>query len=265
MPERPFVRSPECRRHEWIRRLLEGPGDLDGDGGGDGSGAGLDYDLGGWHLGVIAVGDGAPPAVRGLAAAVDRRLLSVEHGQESVWAWLGGSERVALGELQRALVGAVGTGSQPPLVLALGEPARGIDGWRVTHQQAQAALAVALRRDEARPAPTRYGDVALLASALKDVLLGGALIDVYLEPLEDSRGSGSVLRETLRAYLGTERGISSAAAALGVTRRTVENRLRTIEERLGRTLHPCPPELEVALSLDALGGPIAVQRRPPSA
>jgi DNA-binding PucR family transcriptional regulator len=135
------------------------------------------------------------------------------------------------------------------VMLALGEPGRGLAGWRLTHRQAQAALLVALRRPRRC---TRYADVALLASALTDEALATVLIDVYLAPLEDSRGSGPVLRETLRAYLGAERSVSSAAAALGVVRKTVEKRLRTIEEKLGRSLHPCPAELEIALELDEL-------------
>jgi hypothetical protein len=39
---------------------------------------------------------------------------------------------------------------------------------------------------------------------------------------------------------------------LGVVRNTVESRLREIEERLGRPLHTCSAQLEVALRLDAL-------------
>ena len=77
---------------------------------------------------------------------------------------------------------------------------------------------------------------------------------MYIAPLEDSRGSGPVLRETLRAYLAAEHSASSAAAKLNVVRTTVVNRLRTIEERFGRTLHPCPAELQVALQLDEIGG-----------
>jgi len=210
---------------------------------------------------VIAAGAGAAPAVRELALRADRRLLSVAQGEQSMWAWLGGRERFAVGEIERVIdSGSHPPGSHPPegasfpegVVLAIGEPGWGIEGWRATHQQAQAALVVALRRRESRPAATRYADVALLASALKDGLLGRALLEVYIAPLEDSRGSGPGLLLTLRAYLASECNASSAAAALGVARRTVENRLRTIEERLGRTLHPCPAEIEVALELDEL-------------
>jgi hypothetical protein len=264
-------RPPLERRAEQVRRLLEG---------GVVEGPGLDYEIEDrWHLGVIAAGAAAAQAVRGLAVSSDRRLLSIAQDGGLVWAWLGGRERFAVGELERAVadgigsqrIGSGGRESHSSLVLALGEPAPGLQGWRATHQQAQAALVVAQRRNriprnrsprDGNPrngipstpgAVTRYADVALLATALNDELLASALLDVYIAPLEDSRGSGPVLRETLRAYFAAERNASSAAAALGVVRNTVDNRLRAIEEQLGRTLHPCPAELEVALQLEELG------------
>jgi hypothetical protein len=243
--------SPEQRRVEDVKGLLDG---------GDSEHSELDYDLRGWHLGAIALGAGAGDVVRELAAAVDRRLLSVTQGEQSVWAWLGGRERLPPGEIERAITGMDGMRSHPPdgVVLALGEPGDGVEGWRVTHRQAQAALLVALRRREPSGV-TRYGEVALLAFALKDEALAASLVEIYIAPLADSRNGGPVLRQTLRAYLAAECNVSSAAAALGVVRKTVEGRLRTIETRLDRTLHPCPAELEVALELDELG----VTSRPP--
>jgi hypothetical protein len=265
-------RSPEQRRSERVRRLLDGATI---------EGSELNYELDAWHLGVIALGEGAAHAVRELAAGVDRRLLSVQQSEHSVWAWLGGRGRLALVDVERAIemgshppidaIGLGGTGlgemgsyASEGVVFALGEPAQGIEGWRLTHRQAQAALAVALRRrgisspTHEGVTVTRYADVVLLATALKDEALARTLIDIYIAPLEDSRGNGQVLRETLRAYLAAEHSVSSAAAALGVVRKTVASRLRTIEGRLGRSVHPCPAELKVALLLDEL------DRAPPS-
>ncbi len=232
-------RSLEQRRAQRVRGLLAGGAAVELS-----EVAELDYELDAWHLGVIARGEGAREAVDGLSASVDRRALCVASGEETVWAWLGGYRRMEVAALEPALSG-LGEVS-----FAVGEPARGVAGWRLTHQQAQAALAVALRR----PRPlTRYADVALLAGVLKDEALAAALIDIYVAPLEDDRGNGVVLLQTLRAYLVAERNVSSTAAALQIARRTVENRLHTIEERLGRTLHPCPVEIEVALELDRIG------------
>jgi hypothetical protein len=92
-----------------------------------------------------------------------------------------------------------------------------------------------------------YADVALLASILRDDLVATSLHKLYLEPLERARDGGKVARETLRAYFAAERNISSTAAALGVDRRTVRNRIRAIEELLGRPLKGSVAELEIAL------------------
>jgi DNA-binding PucR family transcriptional regulator len=63
-----------------------------------------------------------------------------------------------------------------------------------------------------------------------------------------------VALETLRAYLVADRNASSAAAALGVNRNTIAERLRAIEAAIGRPLSACGPELEAALRLAELDG-----------
>jgi hypothetical protein len=248
-------RSPGQRQLEHVRSLLGGgPAREADDGSPPGSlEQGLGYALDCEHLAVIARGALAREPLRELAARLDRRLLSVAQGEETIWAWLGGQRRLEMRELKRVVSGG---GLDVDVSLAVGEPARGLAGWRQTHRQAQAALLVALRRPQQL---TCYADVALLAAALKDEALAQALIDIYIVPLEEAHSGSRVLRETLGAYLLAECNASSTAAALGVVRKTVENRLRTIEERLGRSLHPCPAELEVALSLDALGAPDALE------
>jgi DNA-binding PucR family transcriptional regulator len=174
----------------------------------------------------------------------------VGHADESVWAWLGGRERFTREEVERILARPAAGESA---VLVFGEPNEGLGGWRLTHRQAQAALQVELRRPE--PAGvTRYAEVALLAFALADEALAGSLIDIYLSPLDVQRDGGAVSRATLRAYLKAGRSASSTAAALGVVRSTVENRLRAIEDSLDRPLSACLAELEVALRLEELGG-----------
>jgi DNA-binding PucR family transcriptional regulator len=133
--------------------------------------------------------------------------------------------------------------------VALGEPADGPAGFRVTHRQAQAALRVALH--DGRQV-TRYADVALIAFALADETLARSLIGIYLHPLDDDGRSAEVLRETLRAYLAAGRNAQSAGSALGVHRNTVSQRLRVIEDRLGCSLSERHAEVDVALRLERL-------------
>ena len=54
----------------------------------------------------------------------------------------------------------------------------------------------------------------------------------------------------MSAYLAAGRNISSAASALKVDRQTVRTRLRTIEEKIGRSLDECGAEMEIALRLE---------------
>jgi PucR C-terminal helix-turn-helix domain/GGDEF-like domain len=203
----------------------------------------LDYDLDGHHLAVMARGEGAQEVMRALAGRLDRRLLAVCREEEPVWAcWLGGAHPLSAEQALRA----IGETFEDGLVVTVGEPGEGLAGWRLSHRQAKAALPIAERRGDAI---VHYADVALLASILRDDLATTSLHQLYLEPLERARDGGEVARETLRAYFATERNVSSTAAALGVDRRTVTNRIRAIETLFGRPLKDFATELETALLL----------------
>ncbi len=204
----------------------------------------LGYELEGHHLALMARGEGAEELMRGLAASLDRRLLIVQREEEAKWAcWLGGRRPLGAGEALRALREAAPKG----VFVTVGEPGEGLAGWRFSHLQAKAALAIAERR---RQPVLRYADVAVVASILRDDLVADSLRRIYLEPLAQSRDNGKVARETLRAFFDADRNISSTAAALGVDRRTVRNRLRSIEGLLGRPLRGSLADLEIALRLE---------------
>jgi hypothetical protein len=212
----------------------------------------LAYDFGGYHLAAIARGSGLQESFHSLAATLDRRMLLVERPEEgTVWVWLGGRRALDPKDLMCLLA------SEVPgrIYLALGEPAEGIAGWRLTHRQAKAALSVALRGPKAL---VRYAEVAVLAAALKDDLLVSSLQTLYLAPLEQAREGGRTLRQTLRAYFRADQNVSSAAAALGVNRHTVASRLRATEERIGRPLSACAFEVDTALRIEALTAQMSV-------
>jgi hypothetical protein len=227
--------SPELRRAEQVQRLLAGaPVDA----------SELGYEFEAEHLGVIAMGARAGEAVRALSGGLNRELLTVTRSEETVWAWFGGQRMPAISEIERLASGKEAAG----VALAMGEPERGIEGWRLTHRQAQAAMLVALRRPQRL---TRYADVALLAAVLKDRELAKSLVEIYLAPL-DGQKNDAISRATLRAYFASGCNAATAAAALGVDRHTIQRRLQSIETRLGRLLQTCQAELEVALRLEEL-------------
>ncbi|HEV7614708.1 MAG TPA: helix-turn-helix domain-containing protein [Solirubrobacterales bacterium] len=228
---------PSVQRVERVQRLLAGDAS---------EAAGIAYDFGAWHLGVGAYGPGCMEVVRSLADPLDRQLLLVRADELTVWAWLGGRRPFASREAQPRPAEA-----PPGVSLAFGEPATGLAGWRRTHRQARAALPIARLRPRK---PTRYADVALVATIAGDDLLASSLRELYLAPLQRGRDDGARALETLRAYFAAEGNASSAAAILGVSRRTVSNRLHAIEARLGCCLATCAMEVEAVLRLEDLEG-----------
>jgi hypothetical protein len=225
------------RRSEIVQRLLSGeqvePAEL----------AELNYEIDtSWHLGLIASGAGVEEIARTLRARYRHKLLCVSlHGR--VCAWLAVQERLT------AEVEHLSTDGHAELSLAGGEPGRGFDGWRLTHHQARAAFAVALRRPER---VAWYADGRLLAAALQNETLARSLTQKYLVPLGGQRDGGAKLRRTLRTYMDLECNATSAAHGLQVGRHTVESRVHTAERLIGSTLRECLPELDVALRLEEL-------------
>lgn len=170
----------------------------------------------------------------------------VETASGSTWAWL--ARRKAPPDVA-GVEKLVGERWAADSSLAIGEVGRGRTGWRLTHFQAKAGLAVSLRH---RRGFFRYGEDPLLVTLLHDDLLAESMRQMYLSPLSEEPDGGEKLRQTLRAYFEAERNGASAGEALQVSRQTVKNHLRTVEERLGRPLADCIAEVEAALRLEAL-------------
>jgi hypothetical protein len=230
-------RSPARRHRELVQKLLcHEHVDL----------AEFDYEFDGIsHIGVVATGTGVERVLNGVAKSLGRGLLYVSCGDGTVWAWFGGRRRTVAVEIKHLL----SSNESADTLLALGGPQQGIDGWRLTHHEAQAAFSVALRK----PKPlTLCSDVPLEAAVIKHEAIAKSLLDNYLAPLDDLRGGGLTARKTLLAYFGCRRNASLTAKKLSVKRQTVENRLDSIEECLGRPVHTCYPELEVALRVEEL-------------
>jgi sugar diacid utilization regulator len=203
----------------------------------------LGYELDCHHLGLMVKGEGVEELMRGVASALDCRLLAVKREEEPKWAcWLGRKHRPEPEEAVRVLADVV----PDQMIVTLGEPAEGLAGWRFSHIQAKTALPIAESRGQAI---LRYAEVAVLASIARDDVVANSLRQLYLAPLERARDGGKIARQTLRAYFEAERNISSTAAALGVDRRTVRNRIASIEELLGRPLRGSLADLEIALRL----------------
>ncbi len=229
----------ERRLAERVERLLGGePVD----------GTELSYELGNWHVGVVALGSDVARRIRLVAKELSLQVLVASRPDGPTRGWLGARRRPDAGEISCLF------GRPHAIAIGVGEAGEGLAGWRFTHRQAAAAFSTI------RPGhtlPVRYADVALLTSAYRDELLSASLRMLFLEPLEAERDGGETARETLRAYFQAERSVSSAAAILGVKRHTVTKRLRSIEERLGRPLARFSAEIDLALRLETQEPPQA--------
>lgn len=234
-----LARSPEQRRTELVEKLLNGDVAVDL--------TELDYEFEAWHLGAILTGEEAEAAVRAAARELNRPLLTVPRGARTVWAWFGGRHRLD----PRSIESMLGSGALAGASLAIGEPRQGFEGWRLSHQEAHAGYQIMLRKPQRL---VRGSEVLLLAAIQRDGALAKSLLQTYLAPLDGPGDAGAVLRNTLRAYFASGSNAAAAAAALEVDRHTVQRRLRKIEELLGRLLNDCHAMLEVALSLEEIGG-----------
>jgi DNA-binding PucR family transcriptional regulator len=203
------------------------------------------YELDQFHLGATALGPKSAQTLQEAARALGLRAMLVRRGEDSVWAWFGSRQALDAERLRALLIAHLPAG----LALALGEPGAGLEAWRLSHRQALAALPIALRRPGT---PVRYAEVALQASMLRDEVLVASLRELYLVPLQQMRDGGAMARETLRAYFEANRNVSSAAAALGVSRPTISSRLRAIEKALGCHLASASEELTLALRIEEL-------------
>jgi len=201
----------------------------------------LEYRLDGcWHTCMIAVGGAAERTVAAVASALDSLLLSIPQSETHVWAWLGGARRTTPRDIENVPLDFTRGG----LTLAISEPRRDRDGWRLAYRQAQAALRVALI--EQREC-VQYADVALLAPFLVDIDMARSFIHIYLEPLNGMRDGGAIARETLRAYFAAGGLYKVAACGLGLHRHTVRRRIAAIERKLGYP--PLSRHIEIGLAL----------------
>jgi hypothetical protein len=229
-------RQHDRRRPELVRKLLTGELSHSEE---------LNYEFRGWHIGLIVDCLGLEQRIREVAANLDLRPLLVPGPERRLWAWFGAGDRSTLLGLQRAIAAAV----PAEVRIGLGEPGEGLLGWRLSHRQARAAMSA----DVGEPGGlVHYRDIALVTCAQRDELLADFLRQAYLVPLQSEPDGGRALRQALRAYLAAGRSVSSAAAALGVSRQTVKKRIGVAEDRIGQPLAAKAAEIETALRLAAL-------------
>jgi len=233
-----IMRSGIQKRVQLVRDLLAGANVGAGD---------LGYDLDAEHVALIISGPEADAYLEAVRKATGRTMLTIAVADDVVWAWLGSQ-----GEAQADFWKTVAELPPPDgMKIAVGAPSWGVEGFRESHAQAQAAHRVAPRL----PQPVvRYDDIALETTLMSDGDAARRFVAHELGPLAGGDERASSHRATLEAYLGTGMNASAASAVLDVSDRTIAYRISRIEEILGRTVTSRSAELAAALRLRRIFG-----------
>ena len=244
-----WLRNRSAVRAARIRDLLSGeridPGAAE---------ATLGYRLRQYHVGVVCW---AADAVRA-SDSITRLERAISHvaakaactgdpvflprDESSAWAWL------PLGVRDRFDPAVADTaGLDADIHFAFGDAAKGTTGFRLTHQQAVAAQAVALAAGAPAPRAVAFSQVAPVAMMLGSAELLRAWVLATLAGLATDDEHHARLRETLLAFLRSGGSYKATAEQLTLHKNTVQYRVRKAVESLGQPLDGYRNEVELAL------------------
>jgi DNA-binding PucR family transcriptional regulator len=214
----------------------------------------LGYRLRQYHLGVVCWAGDTAAAVDNITrlehaighvaaqAACGGEPVFLPRDVSSAWAWL------PLGIRDRFDAAAASTaGLDGDLYFAFGDAAKGPAGFRLTHQQAIAAQAVALAAGPPPPRAVAFSEVAPVAMMLGSPGLLRAWVLATLAGLAGDDEHHARLRETLLVFLQTGGSYKATAERLVLHKNTVQYRIRKAEESLGRPVGENRHDVELAL------------------
>ncbi|GGF21431.1 PucR family transcriptional regulator [Subtercola lobariae] len=133
---------------------------------------------------------------------------------------------------------------------AVGYPASGIDGFRRSHREAEAAFTL-LQTVDAPAHVVPYADVDLLSLIVADRERALEFARRELGALGDDNQYARELRATVAAFIDAQGSPHAAATRLNVSRNTVSYRIRRAEELLGRDISERRAQLHAALMVVA--------------
>jgi DNA-binding PucR family transcriptional regulator len=228
----------------------------------------LGYRLRQYHVGVVCWSADAKVAVdnitrlehaishvAGKTACGDPLFLPRD--ESSAWAWLPLGIRDTFDAAEAST-----TGVDDDIYFAFGGAARGTAGFRLTHQQAIAAQAVALAAGSPPPRAIAFDEVAPVAMMLGSPDLLRAWVLATLAGLAIDDEHHARLRDTLLVFMQTGGSYKATAERLTLHKNTVQYRIRKAEESLGRPVSANGHDLELALQAgNWLGSAVLQQPR----
>jgi len=232
----------------------------------------LGYRLRQYHVGLVCwAGDAASTAdeITRLERAVSRvagragchgDVVFLPRDESSAWAWL------PLGIRDTFDSAAADTADMDADIhFAFGDAAKGTTGFRITHQQAIAAQAVALASGSPAPRAVTFSQVAPVAMMLtaKELLRPWVLSTLAGLATDDEHHAR--LRETLLVFLRSGGSYKTTAEQLVLHKNTVQYRVRKAEESLGRPVGDYRHDVELALQASHWLGSYVLRAAAPAA
>jgi hypothetical protein len=214
----------------------------------------LGYRLRQYHVGLVCwAGDatGTADEISRLERAVSQVAAQaacsgdpvfLPYDESSAWAWLPLGLRDTFDAAAASTADLAGD-----LHFAFGDVARGTAGFRLTHQQARAAQAVALAAGPAAARVVAFGEVAPVAMMLGGADLLRAWVATTLGGLATDDEQHARMRETLLLFLQLGGSYKTAAERLMLHKNTVQYRIHRAEESLGRPVSENRQDVELAL------------------
>ena len=212
----------------------------------------LGVPLAGWHLGCAI---GAAPGI-----ALERRLLDgfvyvfgretgsgrmlrYETSAGKVHLWVTSAQRPRIPRVEDLRVPA-------PLLVGIGEPHRGAEGFRRTFLEASDSLELAAGLGAS--GGVSYVDAALAILLSRDEERARWFVEYELRDLAADSPEMADMRGTLRTFFATRMRIAPAAERLFLHRNTLINRLERIQSLLGHSVTERTAETQAALVLAEL-------------
>lgn len=247
-----WVQGTAARRTELIHRLLAGdPVDRDT----AEAVLGIDLSAAVTAAEIWTVAPGGSPhsladAARALAGAADSaRAVSIPSGVNTMWCWIS-----TPAPLQPDRVRACNANLPPGLHIAWGRSAPGLDGFRVSHEDAALTHRVVSRFVDP-PATVFFDDVEVLCLISGESAAVRRFVAHELGGLGARTDYAARLREAVRVFLEAGASARTAAERLHTHRNTVYHQLDRAAEVLGRPITERRLELELALRVVARHGP----------
>jgi hypothetical protein len=180
--------------------------------------------------------------------------LFLPRDESSAWAWL------PLGIRDRFdAAAASASDGDADIHFAFGDAVKGVTGFRLTHQQALAAQAVALAAGSPPPQAVTFSEVAPVAMMLGTPDLLRAWVLATLGDLATDDEPHARLRDTLQVFLQSGGSYKATAEQMVLHKNTVQYRVRKAEESLGRPAAGNRPDVELALQASRWLGPAVLQ------